>query len=129
VEENYGQLGTTLTIMDTRGRCINVEFNKNIYHPLIIKGWTEMRAFFGINGNKFLLVTYHGDNLFSIYVEQRQFNPLELPPYHSYRYIGLEPEPFKVTLTKFSASKFKLVSFFVNYLRNNTLPDISISIC
>jgi hypothetical protein len=103
--------------MDTRGRCMNVEFNQNYNHPLIRKGWIGLRSFFGINGNKFLLVTYHGDNLFGIDVGQRQFNPLELPTYHSYRYSALEPGQFQVTLTKFSAEKFKLVSFFIFCLK------------
>ena len=116
VEGHFAKLGATFTIMDIRGRCMNVNFNQNYNHPLIIKGWIELRAFFCINGNRFLLMTYHGDNLFSIDVGQRQFNPLELPSYHSYRYSGLEPEPFQVTLTKFSAKKFKLVSFFIYYL-------------
>lgn len=87
-----------------------MDFNLSFHFPLITKGWTELRQLFGINGNKLLLMTYLGDNRFGLDVQLDEFSPLKLPYYHTYRYIGLELEPFEVKLTKYYAEKYKLVS-------------------
>jgi hypothetical protein len=110
VKEHYCELGQRITIMDRRGNTKDVEFNLSPNYPLIINGWTELRQLFGIVGNKIILMSYLGDNRFVLHVQSDDFSPLKLPYYHTYRYVGLEPEPFEVKLTKYYAEKYKLVS-------------------
>lgn len=114
VQQHYHELELSFIVMNRRCRIMTVKFNLSYYHPLITKGWAELRSFFRIDGNKMLLMTYHGNNRFLIDVAQpTELNPLELPAYHTYQNVALEPDPFQVTLTSFYANKYKLVSLFL----------------
>lgn len=114
VQKHYHELGVNFIVMYRRCRIMTVKFNLSYHHPLITEGWSELRIFLQIDGNKILLMTYHGNNRFLIDIAQpTELNPLELPPYHTYRNVALEPEPFEVKLTSFSVGKYKLVSLFL----------------
>jgi len=80
--------------MDRRRRTMIVKFNMSYYYPLIIEGWTDVRNFMGIQGNKMMLMTYCGNNRFLIEVHPSEFNLLNLPAYHTYRFSGLQPDPW-----------------------------------
>jgi len=47
---------------------IEVEFNKNMGHPLMTEKWLHVRDVFGISGNRLMLFTYLGNNLFFVNV-------------------------------------------------------------
>jgi hypothetical protein len=112
VQQRYHELGVNFIVMNRRCRIMTVKFNLSYRHPLITEGWSELRSFLGIHGNKMLLMTYLGNNRFLIDIAQpTELNPLELPAYHTYRNVALEPRPFEVTLT--SSKKYKLVSFLL----------------
>jgi hypothetical protein len=114
VQQHYHELGVNFMVINRRSRIMTVKFNLSYFHPLITEGWPELRSFLGIDGNKMLLMTYQGNNRFLIHVAQpTELNLLELPAYHTYRNVAMEPDPFQVTLTSFSATNYKLVSWFL----------------
>jgi hypothetical protein len=103
-------LTKNLIIIDRDNRRMNVKFNGSVEHPLMLEGWTDMRDFFNITGNKLMLITYVGDNRFVVDVHPHELQPDSLPSYHTYRHFATDPVSFDVILTQDIATKSQLVS-------------------
>jgi hypothetical protein len=112
--EVYEELDSKLTICDETNRNMKVEWNGSSQHPLILTGWKNLRRFFGITGNKMLLMTYLGTSAFLLEILPQPFDPLNLPSYHSYRTFEADPTSFDVKLTAYHVSGSQLVILIYN---------------
>jgi hypothetical protein len=110
LEEFIDELDENLIIIDRDNRRMNVKFNGSVEHPLMLEGWTDMRDFFNITGNKIMLITYVGDNRFVVDVHPHELQPDSLPSYHTCRHFAADPISFDVILTQDIATKSQLVS-------------------
>jgi hypothetical protein len=107
----YEELEPTLTIFDETNRNIKVEWNGSCQHPLILTGWNILRRFFGIIGNKMILMTYVGTSCFFLQTLPQPFRESNLPSYHSYRTFHTDLTSFDVKLTAYLVKGSQLVSF------------------
>jgi hypothetical protein len=116
IEEIYEELDPTLTVFDDTNRNIKVGFNGSCQHPLIITGWNNLRNFFGIIGNKMIMMTYVGNSSFFLQILPQPFYPYNLPSYHSYRTYHTDLTSFDVKLTAYLVSGSQLVSVIYHKL-------------
>jgi hypothetical protein len=72
VYDFYEELGDTFILMDAYKHIIEVKFNKHARHPLMTENWLRVRDVFGISGDRLMLFTYHGNNIFfvNVYYEE-----------------------------------------------------------
>jgi hypothetical protein len=110
IQEIYHELKEEIVVFDREYRCLNVQFNGSVEHPLIVYGWSTMRDYYRIDGNIMLLMTYVGDNHFLLDFLPQEFDPNKLPSYRSYKHFAADPMSFNVTLTPYLAYASQLVS-------------------
>ncbi|CAJ2631982.1 unnamed protein product [Trifolium pratense] len=126
IEKIYHELEEEVVVFDSENRSLKVKFNRSIQHPLIVGGWSEMRAHFGIDRNRMLVMTYVGKNRFILDFLNQEFNPNKLPTYHSYYHFAVDPVTFNVTLTPYlaSGSQLSLNKDFATYIRNSGFDSV-----
>ncbi|GAU30497.1 hypothetical protein TSUD_18770 [Trifolium subterraneum] len=126
IQEIYHELKEEIVVFDREYRCLNVQFNGSVEHPLIVYGWSTMRDYYRIDGNIMLLMTYVGDNHFLLDFLPQEFDPNKLPSYHIYKHFAADPVSFNVTLTPYlaSASQLSLNKDFATYIRNYGFQNV-----
>ncbi|KAK2394368.1 hypothetical protein QL285_056210 [Trifolium repens] len=126
IEEIYEELDSTLTVFDDSNRNIKVQWNGSCLHPLILTGWKNPRKFFGITGNKMILMTYVRTSSFFLQILPQPFHPYNLPSYHSYRTFHTDLTSFDVELTAYlvSGSQLTLTKDFATYIRKTKYKSL-----
>jgi len=77
------------------------------------ENWLRVRDVFGISGNRLMLFTYLGNNLFFVNVYyEKPMGLNRLPFEHSYRRAKEEPKHFEVIWTNLAATGNQLVIYF-----------------
>lgn len=115
IREIYHELEPQVVVFDRQYRKLEVQFNGSVQHPLLVQGWSTMRDYYGIHENTMLLFTHAGDNQFLVDFPPIEFNPNNLPSYHSYKYFAADPVSFNIKLTPYLASGSQLVSITTLY--------------
>jgi hypothetical protein len=107
-----------VVLMDRSNKHINVEFNGSTQHPYFVYGWSKVGPHFGYHENKMIQMTYLGNSRFIIDFLPQQFDPNNLPNYHSYKQTHTNPVSFDVTLTPYLAAGSQLVRMLSNFIHN-----------
>jgi hypothetical protein len=95
VYDFYEELGDTFILRDGYNRIIEVKFNKNMAHSMMAENWLSVRDVFGISGNRLMLFTYIGNNIFFVDVyHEISMGLSRLPSEHSFCRAMEEPKHF-----------------------------------
>jgi hypothetical protein len=120
VQEFDNELGEDWTLVNNNNIRTTIKFNQHPHHPL-------GEDLFQIEGNRMILFSYLGNNLFHINIYHGQPVDLSrLPPQHTYRLSNRHYDIFDVPLTHNMATGSQLVhNNYINSVFFNNLVIIT----
>lgn len=79
----HHELGEHLNVCNNEGKCHIIKYNKDLIYPLITTGLNDLKAFYNIQDNVKIVLSYFGNDLFQI----KSFTPRDstssIPSFHS----------------------------------------------
>ncbi|XP_024639113.2 uncharacterized protein [Medicago truncatula] len=109
IAELFDELDDQWTLIDGLANVHEVEFNKSMLMPIIIRGWDKFRNYYNITSNPLMSFTYVGNSIFLIKLFNGSTPNNEYPRYHTLTTSCLKDLTFEVDMPDTSPITSKLI--------------------